>query len=113
LTARRQQYHLRNKFDAEANADAGARLTADNIAGLRRDLGREPTPGEVYIAHFGGYGVAEKLGKAADNTPTSEIFSPGAIAANRSILAGKTAGEVKGLGRSHHGQGHTPGRRRG
>jgi hypothetical protein len=90
-----QQYHLRNKFDAEANADAGARLTADNMAGLRRDLGREPTPGEVYIAHFGGYGVAEKLGKASENTPTSQLFSPQAIAANRSILEGKTAGEVK------------------
>lgn len=89
------QYHLRNKFDPEANADAGARLTADNIAGLKRDLGRDPTPGEVYIAHFGGYGVAEKLAKASPDTPTSAIFSPQAIAANRSILAGKTAGEVR------------------
>jgi hypothetical protein len=89
------QYHLRNKFDAEANADAGARLTADNIAGLRRDLGRDPSPGEVYLAHFSGYGVAEKLAKAPADTPVSAIFSPQAIAANRSILAGKTAGEVK------------------
>jgi hypothetical protein len=89
------QYHLRNKFDAEANADAGARLTADNITGLRRDLGRDPSPGEVYLAHFSGYGVAEKLAKAPADTPVSAIFSPQAIAANRSILAGKTAGEVK------------------
>ncbi|TGR84267.1 hypothetical protein EN866_33365 [Mesorhizobium sp. M2D.F.Ca.ET.223.01.1.1] len=89
------QYHLRNKFDAEANADAGARLTADNIAGLKRDLGRDPTPGEVYLAHFGGYGVGEKIAKASPDTPTSSLFSPQAIAANRSILAGKTAGEVK------------------
>lgn len=89
------QYHLRNKFDAEANADAGARLTADNIAGLKRDLGRDPTPGEVYLAHFSGYGVAEKLAKASADTPTSAVFSPQAIAANRSILAGKTAGEVR------------------
>jgi hypothetical protein len=89
------QYHLRNKFDPEANADAGARLTADNIAGLKKDLGRDPTPGEVYTAHFGGFGVADKLAKASPDTPTSAIFSPQAIAANRSILAGKTAGEVK------------------
>ncbi|WP_189523690.1 MULTISPECIES: transglycosylase SLT domain-containing protein [unclassified Mesorhizobium] len=89
------QYHLRNKFDAAANADAGARLTADNIAGLKRDLGRDPTPGEIYLAHFSGYGVAEKLGKASDDTPASAVFSPQAIAANRSILAGKTVGEVK------------------
>jgi hypothetical protein len=89
------QYHLRNKFDPEANADAGARLTADNIAGLKKDLGRDPTPGEVYLAHFSGFGVADKLAKASPDTPTSAIFSPQAIAANRSILAGKTAGEVK------------------
>ncbi|KRB22673.1 hypothetical protein ASE05_15930 [Mesorhizobium sp. Root172] len=90
-----KQYGLANKFDAEANADAGARFTKDNIDGLRRDLGREPTPGEVYIAHFGGYGVAEKIGEASNDTPTSAIFSPQAIAANRSILEGKTAGDVK------------------
>jgi hypothetical protein len=89
------QYHLRNKFDPEANADAGARFTKDNMDGLRRDLGREPTPGETYLAHFSGYGVAEKLAKADAKTPTSAIFSSAAIAANRSILAGKTAGDVK------------------
>lgn len=89
------RYGLTNKFDAIANADAGARLTKDNIEGLRRDLGREPTPGEIYLAHFGGYGVAEKLGQASADTPTSTIFSPQAIAANRSILAGKTAGQVR------------------
>jgi hypothetical protein len=89
------QYHLRDKFDPEANADAGARLTADNIAGLKKDLGRDPTPGEVYLAHFSGFGVADKLAKASPDTPVSAIFSPQAIAANRSILAGKTAGEVK------------------
>jgi hypothetical protein len=89
------QYHLRNKFDPEANADAGARLTADNIAGLKKDLGRDPTPGEVYLAHFSGFGVADKLAKASPDTPVSAIFSPQAITANRSILAGKTAGEVK------------------
>lgn len=89
------QYGLKNKFDAAENADAGARLTRDNTAGLQRDLGREPTPGEVYLAHFGGYGVAEKLGKADPSAPTSSIFSPNAIRANAFILAGKTAGEVR------------------
>lgn len=91
-----QQYGLTNKFDAAANADAGARFTKDNMDGLRRDLGREPTPGEVYLAHFGGFGVADKIAKASADTPTSAIFSPAAIAANRSILEGKTAGDVKG-----------------
>lgn len=89
------QYGLTDKFDPQANADAGARLTRDNIAGLRGSLGRDPSPGEVYLAHFSGLGVAEKLAAADPDTPTSEIFSPAAIRANRSILAGKTAGDVR------------------
>ena len=89
------RYGLTNKMDPEANADAGARLTRDNISGLRRDLGREPTPGEVYLAHFSGFGAAQKLGRASADTPTSQIFSPQAIRANSSILRGKTAGQVR------------------
>lgn len=89
------QYGLTNKLDADANADAGVRLTRDNINGLRRELGREPTPGEVYLAHFSGFGAARKLGAASPDTPTDQIFSPQAIRANASILRGKTAGEVR------------------
>lgn len=89
------RYGLANKFDVGSSADAGARLTRDNIDGLRRVTGREPSPGEIYLAHFSGFGAAQKLAQAADDTPTSAIFSPQAIAANRSILDGKTAGQVK------------------
>ena len=89
------RYGLRNKLDPQANADAGVRHTRDNIDGLRKSLGRDPTPGEVYLAHFSGFGAAQKLASAGSGTPTSEIFSPAAIRANRSILAGKTAGEVR------------------
>lgn len=89
------QYGLSNKFDASANADAGARFTRDNMNRLRKTLGREPTPGEVYLAHFSGVGAAEDLGQAHANTPTTEIFSAAAINANRSILEGKTAGQVR------------------
>lgn len=95
ITGTANQYGLGNKFDAEANARAGARLTKDNIEGLRRDLGREPTPGEIYIAHFGGFGMAQKLGRAAPNASAESLFSPEAVRANRSILAGKTAAQVR------------------
>lgn len=95
ITGTANQYGLGNKFDAEANARAGARLTKDNIEGLRRDLGREPTPGEIYIAHFGGFGMAEKLGRASPNASAESLFSPEAVRANRSILAGKTAAQVR------------------
>lgn len=95
IDANAAQYGLRNKRNPEENADAGIRFIRDNMNGFRRSLGREPTPGETYLAHFSGFGVAEKIAAADDSTPTSAVFSPNAIAANRSILAGKTVGEVK------------------
>ncbi len=48
----------RSPFDAEASADAGVRLMRDNRRALRRGLGREPTPGEIYMAHQQGAGGA-------------------------------------------------------
>lgn len=37
------------------------KLTEENRAGLRQALGREPTDGELYAAHFAGLGGAKKL----------------------------------------------------
>jgi hypothetical protein len=56
-----KQYGLTNKFDPAASADAGARLAADNAAILRRALGADPTPGQLYLAHQQGAGGATKL----------------------------------------------------
>ncbi len=48
----------KNKFDAYASADAGARFMRDNVQGLTRALGRAPTAGETYMAHQQGLGGA-------------------------------------------------------
>lgn len=90
-----KQYGVTNPFDAGQNIDAGVRLTRDNINGLRGATGREPTPGEIYLAHFSGLGTAQKLAATPDDAPASDVFSAAAIKANPSILAGKSAGEVK------------------
>lgn len=50
-----------DKYDPAANADAAARLTLDNRNALRTGLGRDPTPGELYLAHQQGAGGALKL----------------------------------------------------
>jgi hypothetical protein len=55
------QYGLADRFDPVAASDAAARLTRDNTATLRRGLGREPTPGEIYLAHQQGAGGALKM----------------------------------------------------
>lgn len=50
-----------NPLDPYANADAGARYTADNINLLKTKLGRDPTPGEMYLAHQQGPAGAAAL----------------------------------------------------
>lgn len=63
------QYGLENRFDPVQSADAAARLLRDNRNYLIRELGREPTPGELYLAHQQGAGGATKL-----------LANPGALA---------------------------------
>ena len=47
--------------DASKSIDAAARLARDNAAHFRKTLGREPTPGEIYLMHQQGAGGATKL----------------------------------------------------
>jgi len=77
-----KSYGLVNKFDAVSNADAAARLWLDNARGLRKRLGREPTDGEVYLAHQQGLGAAIKLlsnpeSKAVDVVGKKAVFNNG------------------------------------
>jgi hypothetical protein len=73
-----KRYGLSNKFDGYANADAAARLWLDNKAGLQQALGREPTAGELYLAHQQGLGGATKLlsnpNASAENLLGSDAF---------------------------------------
>lgn len=56
-----QAYGLADRFDPVQASDAAARLARDNAASLRKVLGREPTVGELYLAHQQGAGGAAKL----------------------------------------------------
>jgi hypothetical protein len=56
-----RQYGLTNPFDAEQNTAAAMQFTSDNVSGLRRAFGRDPSPGEIYLAHQQGLGGAKKL----------------------------------------------------
>lgn len=55
------QYGLANPFDPVANTRAAIRLMNDNAGYLRKVLKREPTAGELYLAHQQGAGGASKL----------------------------------------------------
>jgi len=106
-TARKVFPELANKSPAEILALRGTKLAdgtpiesaleqkfrADNIASLA-SAGIQPTPGNTYLAHFLGAGGARSGLGADPNTPVASLLDPRAIAANKSVLEGKTAGEV-------------------
>ena len=97
------QYGLADRFDPVQAADAGARLMRDNAAHLRRTLGRDPTAGELYLAHQQGAGGAEKLLRNP-NRPASEVVGADAVRLNGG-RPGMTAGEFAQLwiGRAEQG----------
>jgi hypothetical protein len=81
-----------------ASVMAGA-LTQKNREALTADLGRAPTGGELYVAHFLGSRGASDLIKAASSHPSRPIASdfPEAAAANRSIFY-DSQGRARGAG---------------
>jgi hypothetical protein len=97
------KFRVKNAADAEqlyamrADPTLGRAMTkalmTDNAAALR-DAGLQPTPGNLYLAHFLGAGGATKVLKANPNTPVADLVGEKAVEANPSVLSGKTAGTV-------------------
>jgi hypothetical protein len=83
---RKEIMRLRN--DPTANAMMAGVFTQQNAAVLSKRIGRSPTDGELYIAHFFGPGGAGKLIEAAGNNPqaTAADMFPQAARANRPIF---------------------------
>jgi hypothetical protein len=74
----------------EVNAAMAGAFTNNNASILTSRLGRAPTDGELYIAHFLGAGGAAKLITAASTSnPQGAALFPGAAAANRSVFYDK------------------------
>lgn len=89
------QYGLKDRYNASEAADAGARLMRDNRNHLRRVLGRDPTPGELYLAHQQGAGGAEKLLRNP-NASAISVVGEKAVRLNGG-RPGMTAGEFAQL----------------
>lgn len=91
LKGRTQAEVLALRTDPSMSIEIGARFTEDNLA----LIGRNATGGDLYLAHFLGAGDARKLFRSAPSTPVSELVSSAVIAANRSIMEGKTCAQVR------------------
>ena len=83
----RQQILALRKDPTLSSRLAGV-FTSENKASLRETLGRDPSSGELYIAHFMGAGGARELITQAASNPERSAASafPDAASANRSIF---------------------------
>lgn len=104
----RQQILALRKDPSLSSKMAGV-FTAENRDSLKNALGRDPTGGELYIAHFMGAGGAREFISQAANTPDKAAASsfPDAASANRSIFfdgkgRARTLREVYARLISHH-----------
>lgn len=84
--ARREVLDLR--FDPQASSLMAAELASDSAAYLRGRIGRNPSSGELYAAHFLGPAGAARLIQAVESNPgqSGAALFPAAAAANRSIF---------------------------
>lgn len=97
-TARQAIMNLRG--DAKVSALLAGHYAQANAAQLKDGLGRAPTEGELYIAHFMGADGAAKLIDAATNRPTTrgaDLF-PTAAQANRPIFYDRAGNARTALG---------------
>jgi hypothetical protein len=94
---RREILKLRN--DPTANAVMAGAFTQTNAAYLTQKLGRPPSEGELYIAHFLGAGGAARLIGLAASNPSAKAtdFFAGAAHANRSIFFDKQTGAARSV----------------
>jgi Transglycosylase SLT domain len=90
---------LKLRNDPTTNAVMAGAFTKANAALLSDQLGRAPSEGELYIAHFLGAGGAAKLITAASTNPNASAASyfPGAAQANTSIFYDRSTGTPRTL----------------
>jgi hypothetical protein len=98
---RRDILALRN--DPVANAAMAGAFTQQNSAVLTQRIGRTPSEGELYIAHFLGAGGAAQLINLAQQSPDATAASafPNAAKANPSIFYDRQ-GHARSAGEVYH-----------
>jgi hypothetical protein len=90
---------LKLRNDPTANAVMAGAFTKANADYLATKLGRQPSEGELYIAHFLGAGGAARLISlaAADPNAKASDYFPHAASANSSIFYDRATGHARSL----------------
>jgi hypothetical protein len=101
---RHQSAVMNLRFDPTANAVMAGAFTRTNAAKLASAIGRKPSEGELYLAHFLGANGATKLIGLATSSPRTRAAAefPTAARSNPSIFfdrqgRARGAGEVYGM----------------
>jgi hypothetical protein len=96
-TARKSIMKLRD--DPTVASAMAAAFTQSNSFKLTGMIGRRPSDGELYMAHFMGVGGAAKLIANAEDNPQASAarLFPNAAAANRSIFYDRTSGRARNV----------------
>jgi hypothetical protein len=82
--------------NTDENIRVGMDIIASNTGYLKKKLGRDPQPSEVYAAHFFGPTGAMKFLSTGPDTPMESVFSKKVMDANPH-LQGKTAQQIRGM----------------
>src|ERR1700680_1539887 len=90
---------LKLRNDPTANAVMAGAFTQANAALLSQKLGRSPSEGELYIAHFLGAGGAARMISLAADSPNAKgaDYFPHAASANASIFYERATGHARSL----------------
>jgi len=90
---------LKLRNDPTANAVMAGAFTKANSDYLATKLGRQPSEGELYIAHFLGAGGASRLISLAAANPNAKAtdYFPNAANANSSIFYDRATGHARSL----------------
>jgi len=90
---------LKLRNDPTANAVMAGAFTKANSDYLATKLGRPPSEGELYIAHFLGAGGAARLISLASASPNAKgtDYFPNAANANSSIFYDRATGHARSL----------------
>jgi hypothetical protein len=90
---------IKLRTDPTANAVMAGAFTKANASALSERLGRSPSEGELYIAHFLGAGGAARLIALAAANPNVKAadFFPNAAQANASIFYDRATGAARSL----------------
>jgi hypothetical protein len=88
VDASARQVLMSLRLDPHANALMAGEMAADHATYLRGRLGRAPTPGELYLAHFLGAEGSARLIAATRTAPTASAAAmfPDAARANPSLF---------------------------